>query len=184
MADRAKLFFQKQQLILPLWKLFFSSEKGSPSMWLQTRSRNVFSLLNGTGWKIFCLLLSSESPWGHSSQRAPAQSQRQSQKDISHLPTLPSAGQRRTYWSTCALAPGSARVRDEWGHAGLCMKKRAWIREPLTGSVSQGALSEPFGYAAPENEPGYGSCKRRLFVVRTKIPFILCKPYNASDGML
>lgn len=41
-------------------------------MWLQMRSWNVFSLLNGTSWKIFCLLLSPESPWGHPSRRAPA----------------------------------------------------------------------------------------------------------------
>lgn len=62
----------KTLVILPLWKISFSSEKGSPSMWLQMRSWNVFSLFNGTSWKIFCLLLSPESPWGHPSRRVPA----------------------------------------------------------------------------------------------------------------
>lgn len=62
----------KTVFILPLWKISFSSEKGSPSMWLQMRSWNVFSLLNGTNWKIFCLLLSLEPPWGHPSRWLPA----------------------------------------------------------------------------------------------------------------
>lgn len=158
-ADVAKLFFQKQRLILSLQKIFFPKWKWQPiHVAAKEELKCVFIIkdfLSLTVFRVSLRSLISESSCTES----------QSQKDISHLPTLPSAHQRRKYWSTHTLAPASAKVRDDWGHAGLCLKKRTWIREPLTGSVSQSALSEPFGYSGPENKPGHGGCKRRLFVM-------------------
>lgn len=89
------------------------------------RGAEMFSLLNGTSWKIFCILLSLECPWGHPSESACTE--RQSRKHISHLPTLHSRGRctKAPVLSSC-LCQGKG-----WGHTGLCMKRRVWMGQPL-----------------------------------------------------
>lgn len=149
-------YFENQVNSPSLEDIFFSSEKGSPSMWLQTRSWNVFSLSNGTSWKIFCLLPSSEPPWGHPSHRAPAQ------KDslIRYF--------RSTEPAFCSAEEDILKHLgiDSWLYQGDSWERpRRFVHKEksMNGIATDwGALSEPFGYAASENEPGHGSCKRKL----------------------
>lgn len=167
----AKLFFQKLQLILSLWKIFFSSEKGSPSMWLQMRSWNVFSLLNGTSWKIFCFLLSSESPWGHPSQRAPAQ--KDSLKKIFHIcqPCLlrgrGGCTEAPLHWLLVLPGEGmseatrvcAGRKEHEWDSYWLGQSCRVLSRSPLAMQLlktSQGTVAAKGGCSSCEPKcPSY-----------------------------
>lgn len=98
-------------------------------MWLQMRSWNVFSLLNGTSWKIFCLLLSPESPWGHPSRRVRAH--KDSLRKIFLICQAPVLHGREGCLGLLGvgswLCQGKAGVRP---HRLVCEGRSPWLGQP------------------------------------------------------